>query len=112
MRPGLLEIVAIIIVAILILVVTRITRARHNTTNNKSKTSTEIDAIPIARQPRKVRQRLRATGIILIITGIISLLAGISLFRWVYWSYLWSFIAISIGFTMILISRSNKREKE
>ena len=110
MRLGLLEIVAIIIVVILILIVTRIIRARHNPTNNKDKTSNEVDTIPIRRQSGKARQRLRAAGIILIITGIISLLAGISLFRWIYWSYLWSFIAISVGFTMIVISRS-KRER-
>ena len=106
MRPGLSEIIIILIVIILILVVTRIIRVGRNSTD-KSKTSDEIPFEQVAKRSSKVLQRLRVTGIIFLIIGIISLLAGISVFKWLYWSYLWAFIAIAIGFAMVFVSRKN-----
>ena len=104
MRFGLLEIIIILIVIVLVLVVTRIVRVRRNSTD-KSKTSDEMPIEQVARKSKKVFQRLRATGIIFLFIGIISLLAGISVFKWLYWSYLWAFIAIAIGFAMVFVSR-------
>ena len=104
MRPGLLEIIIILIVIVLVLVVTRIVRAGRNS-NDKSKTSDEMPIEQVAGKSKKVLQRLRATGIIFLFIGIISLLAGISMFKWLYWSYLWAFIAIAIGFAMVFVSR-------
>ena len=104
MRLGLLEIVIILIVIILILVVTRIIRAGRQTTD-KSNTPSEMLIEWGAKRPGKMLQRLRVLGIVSLIIGIISLLAGMSLFKWVYWSFLWSFIAIAIGFTMVLMSK-------
>ncbi len=104
MRLGWLEIAIIIIAVILVILVTRIIRVGR-TINNKRQTSTEMSAEQITGKPRKMTQRLRAIGIIIIISGIISLLAGVSLFKWVYWSFLWAFVAIAIGFVMVLMSR-------
>ena len=106
MRPGLSEIIIILIVIILILVVTRIVRVGRNSTD-KSKTSDEIPIEQVAKRSSKVLQRLRVTGIIFLIIGIISLLAGISVFKWLYWSYLWVFIVIAIGLAMVFVSRKN-----
>ena len=104
MRPGLLEIAIILIVITLILVVTRIIRAERHTAD-KSETSDEISIGQGTERSGKARQRLRAAGIIFLIIGVISLLAGISLFKWAYWSFLWSFTAIAIGFAIVLMSR-------
>ena len=104
MRLGWLEIVIIIIAVILIFVVTRIVRVTR-TINTTGETSTEMSTEHITSKPRKMTQRLRAIGISIIIIGIISLLAGVSLFKWVYWSFLGAFIAISIGLLMVLMSR-------
>ena len=106
MRPGLSEIIIILIVIILILVVTRIVRVGRDSTD-KSKTSDEMAIEQVTKRSSKVLQRLRATGIVFLIIGIISLLAGISVFKWLYWSYLWAFIAIAIGFAMVFVSRKN-----
>jgi len=106
MRPGLLEIIIILIVIALILIVTRIIRVRRNSTD-KSKTSDKMPTEQVAGKSKKVFQRLKATGIIFLVIGIISLLAGISVFKWLYWSYLWAFIAIAIGFAMVFVSRKH-----
>ena len=104
MRLGWLEIVIIIIAIILILVVTRIVRVGRDITNTGG-TSTKMSLEQTTGKPRKMTQRLRATGIIIIIIGIISLLAGVSFFKWAYWSFLWAFITIAIGFMMVFLSR-------
>ena len=104
MRLGVQEIATIIIVVVLVLVVVRIVGAGRKITK-KGKTSGETPNEQVARGSGKVVQRLRAAGIIFIIIGIISLLAGMSMFKWVYWSYLWSFVAFGIGFAMVFISR-------
>ena len=104
MRPGLLEIAIILIVITLILVVTRIVRAERHTAD-KDDTSEEISVGQGTERSGKALQRLRAAGIIFLIIGLISLLAGVSLFKWVYWSFLWSFIAITIGFVMVIMSK-------
>ena len=104
MRLGLPEIAIVIVVVILILVVTRIVKARRSTTD-KGKTSGEMPIEEVAKGSGKALQRLRALGIVFLIIGIISLLAGMSLFKWVYWSFLWSFIAMAIAFTMLFISK-------
>ncbi len=104
MRLGLPEIVIILIIIILILVVTRIGRVRPNSTNeNQASSDTPVEQVIEKR--RKLLQRLRIPGIIFFIIGVSSLLIGISLFNWVYWSYLWALIAVAIGFVMVLMSR-------
>jgi len=105
MRLSLPEIVIILVVIILILIVTRIVRFRSNSTN-EDRTSSYAPQGQVAVKQAKVFQRLRAIGLIFVVIGIVSLLAGISLFKWVYWSYLWAFIAIAIGFIMVLMSRN------
>ena len=104
MRPGPFEIAAIIIVVLLIIIVTRIVRGGRNTANT-GKASKEITTGQTTAKPVKIKRRLRVSGIILVIIGIISLLVGVSLLKWLYWSYLWAFIAIVIGFIIIFISR-------
>jgi len=108
MRLGLLEIVIILIIIILILVVTRTVRSRPNSTN-EGQTSSYALLEQVAEKRAKVLQRLRAVGLILIVIGIVSLLAGISLFKWVYWSFLWAFIAIAIGLVMVLLSIKSRK---
>ena len=103
MRLGLLEIVIILIIIILILVVTRIVRVGRNITNT-SKTSTEMSLEQTTGKPGGTTRRLRAMGITFIIVGIISLLAGVGLFKGIYWSLLWAFIAVAVGLIMIFIS--------
>ncbi len=104
MRPGLLEIIIILIVIILVLVVTRIARTGRNR-NDKSKASDKIPTKQVAGKSKRILQRLRATGIVFLVIGIISLLAGISVFKWLYWSYLWAFIAVAVGVVMVFMSR-------
>ena len=104
MRLGWLEIVAIIVAVILILIVTRIVRGVR-TISSTNESSNKISGEQITDRPQKRTQRLRIIGIIAILIGIISLLAGVSLFKWIYWSFLLAFLAVAIGFVMVLISR-------
>jgi Ca2+/Na+ antiporter len=107
MRLGLLEIVIILIIITLFLVVTRIVRAGRNITNT-DKTSPEMSPGQTTGKPGEMTQRLRAMGIIFIIVGILSLLAGIGLFKGIYWSLLWAFLAVAVGLIMIFISGKRK----
>ena len=103
MRLGPLEIGLIILVVLLILVVTRMVRAGHHA-DQENKISGGIQEGKANEKAGRGR-RLRILGIISILVGIILLSAGISLFKWVFWSYLWSFIVMAIGFVIIFISR-------
>ena len=103
MRLGPLEIGLIILVVLLILVVTRMVRTGHHA-DQENKISGRIQEGKANEKTGRGR-RLRILGIISILVGIILLSAGISLFKWVFWSYLWSFIVMAIGFVIIFISR-------
>ena len=104
MRLGLPEIIIIIVVVVVIVVVARIFKAGRST-NDKSKESGETPIEQVAKRPGKALQRLRVWGIVFVIIGVISLLGGMSMFKWAYWSYLWSFIAVAAGLTMLFVSK-------
>jgi len=104
MRLGPLEVSLIITVILLILVVTRIIRASPDGAE-KNKARVQIPGGEFKGRVGVVRHRLKIAGIVFIFVGIVLLLAGLSLFKWVLWSYLLSFIAIAIGFMAVFISR-------
>ena len=109
MRPGPLEIGIIILVILLVTVVMRIVRVGRSDTKKGKKSSAEI----VERQPGqslvKIRRHLRLPGIAFILTSLLLLLGGISLLKWVFWSYLWSFIVMAIGLALVLMSVNRQR---
>ena len=101
--PGPLEIGLIIVVMLLTVVVMRIVRVGRNAAEKSKKSSVEIPERQVKQSTGK--SRLKFVGIAFILTGILLLLTGINLFKWVYWSYLWSFIIVVIGFIIVFMSR-------
>ena len=101
MRLGVLEIIIIIVVVIAILVVTRVVRMGRSTPD-KGDTSAEA---PVAGPPARKGAYLKRLGGAFVITGIVILIAGISLFKWALQSYAWSFIIVFIGLAMLFMAR-------
>jgi len=88
MRFGPLQIILIIVVIIVVAVVTRILRSnRDNTRPNEEALVTAQLQLSGARAS-KPRNILKRTGIAFGLAGIMLLLAGISMFRWAFQSYL------------------------
>ncbi len=105
MRLGPLEIILIIVVVIVVAVLTRITRGNRRSTSQNEETSATIQPKPIGARTRKTRSILKRTGIAFTLGGVMVLLASISMFRWAFQSYLWSFVVIGIGTVLIYLSR-------
>ena len=105
MRLGIFEIVIIIVVIIVIALITRIIRVNRGAVAQSKKTSTEIPTLQSNATTSRVHRFLKRIGVTLILTGGILLLAGISMFRWAFQSYIWSFIMIAMGLVIVLLSR-------
>jgi hypothetical protein len=105
MRPDPLEIGIILVVVLLVAVIMRIVRFSRDTTAKGEESSVEIRKQKIDGRRGKGRRYLGLIGTAFILIGLFLLLSGINLFKWVLWSYLWSFIIVSIGFMMVLVSR-------
>ena len=103
MRIGFPEIVLIIAIVILIPVFLQVLGAGRGIVA-KNKTSANIPDKRGERRSIRILGRLKIVGIALFALGFISLLAGLSMFKWVYWSYLWSLAAIVVGCVIVFIS--------
>jgi hypothetical protein len=106
MKIGPFEIVIIIVVLLVGLLVVRMAGAARNIKNG-SKASSIPNQGNNSRKvsTRSKRQYIGLAGIGLIIIGILLLLSGVSLFKWVMWSYSWFFILVAAGFVVIFMSR-------
>jgi membrane protein required for beta-lactamase induction len=105
MRPGPLEIVTIIAIIVAISLVVRIFRTRRKAGAQSNKPTADTVIWQRKEQTNQIRRRIRRTGTTFILAGIILLLASISMFRWAFQSYMWSFIIIALGLALILLSR-------
>ena len=105
MRIGPLEIVVIIIVIIAIAVIARIFRTSHGTATKNEESAVDIPIKPVDETTSRTRGLLRKVGIAFTLTGVILLLAGISMFKWAIQIYLWSFIIVAIGLLTVFLSR-------
>jgi hypothetical protein len=101
LRVSLLEIGILVAVVLVIFMVTRIWRMGKGREKEQSSTAKTVNL-----QARSnSRRRLRISGIVLIVIGIVFLLANMSLFKWVMWSYVWLLVLIFIGLVMVLLFR-------
>ncbi len=105
MRLGILEIVVIIIVIIVIAVITRILRGKRVAATQSKKPSAEVPASRVEERASRKRGLFRRAGIALTLIGIILLMASISMFRWAFQSYMWSFVIVAIGIGLLLLSK-------
>tara|TARA_B100000315_G_scaffold117230_1_gene107473 strand:+ start:6857 stop:7174 length:318 start_codon:yes stop_codon:yes gene_type:complete len=103
MRLGPLEIGIIIVVMIFAAVIMRTVRVARLAAEKDKKSSVKIPERQTEQNKRK--RRFKLGGIIFILTGVLLLLSGVSMFKWVLWSYLWSFIIAAIGLVMLFMSR-------
>jgi len=103
MRIGFPEIALIIAIVILIPVLLRVIGTGRGVMA-KNKTPDSIPDRRGERKPARILKRLKIMGIVLVALGLVSFLAGLSMFKWVYWSYLWSLGAIIVGFVIVFIS--------
>lgn len=101
MRVGLFEIGILVAVILVIFMVTRLWRIGKNGEQMQNNTTKTINL----QTKTKTRRRLRIIGIVLIVLGIVFLLANISLFRWVMWSYAWLLVLIFIGLILVVFFR-------
>ena len=105
MRPGPLEIIIIIIVIIAVAVIARIIRFNRGRTNQHGVSSVGISVKSAGERIGRTRSLFRKVGLAFVLTGIVLLLAGISMFRWALQSYLWSFIIVAVGLVVVFLSR-------
>ena len=105
MRLGILEIVIIIAVIIAAAFITRIIRTSHNADRQNGESPTDILVKQVKKSTNNPFGFLRRSGIALVLTGVIILLAGIAMFRWAFQSYYWSFIIVVIGVVLVFLSR-------
>jgi|GEM_PF-6030972 len=105
MRLGIFELGTIIVILLIIFLVARVVRGSKNNSIKKER--------PIAGQTTNVeeriremrRQALRRTGIIFLAFAAITILACVSLFRWLMWGYVVFFLTLLIGLVLLYISR-------
>ena len=98
MRPGPLEIILIIAVIIAVVIVARTIRSgRTAARETAAKTS--------GRKTKGPRSIIGRTGIAFIVIGVIVFFAGISVLRWAFQAYIWSFILVVAGFVMFILTR-------
>ena len=107
MRIGPLEIRVIIIIILAILLVARIVRARSYDTERSKETPTDIVAGGAKDNPGRIQSYLKKLGIAFLVAGILSALAGASMFRMAVQGYAWAFGAVTIGFVLLFLVRKN-----
>lgn len=103
MKLGPLEIILILIVGLLVLLAVRMIGAGRPAVV-KDKKSLEIPQQQVAESTGGGNQ-VKLAGIAFIIVAIITLLTGMSLFKWVMKLYLWAFIFMAIGVAIFFVSR-------
>ena len=107
MRPGPLEIILIIAIIIAVVIIARIFRSSRIAAKQDEESTTDVTVKPSQTNPR-LYSLLNKTGIAFIISGILALIAAVSVFRWAFQSYLWAVLAIAIGFITVFLSRKKR----
>lgn len=102
MDIGPIEIGLVIIVFLLVIVISRFFR-KHSNRSAKTLSSPETQKIhgKAGKDPRRNYVGIAGFGIVLI--GIILLLSGMNMFKFVFWSYSWFFILVVIGLLLLFI---------
>ncbi|MFC1970488.1 hypothetical protein ACFLV0_00910 [Chloroflexota bacterium] len=103
MKPGLQEIILIIVIITAAAVITRIIQTGRGSARRNKASSANSTAI----KPGLHRFLSRA-GWTSIIAGILLLLAAISMFKWAFQSYLLASIIIAIGCIIVFLSRKKR----
>ena len=98
MRPGVLEVALIIVAVIIILLITRISRSARKAAPREQATGKSNRIMTIARK----------TGLILSLSAVLVIIAGVTMFRWVVQSYIIAFVAMAAGLILVYLS-SRKR---
>jgi len=105
MRLGILELGVVIAIILIIFLVARAIRGSRSspTKDDKSVAGQTTDVDERTRENR--RQTLRRTGIVFLAFAVITILACVSLFRWLMWGYAVFFITLAIGLMLMYISK-------
>ena len=107
MRIGPFEIVLIIVLIFLMLLIVRMLGMARNV-GNRNKVSHGANGNQSQKngiQTVKKKHYVRAGGLSLILIGILVLLSGLSLFKWIMWSYTGFFILVAVGFLILFLAR-------
>ena len=104
MRLGLLELGAIILIVIVVLLVSRFvpTKPRISETSSQSGRTPKGKTGGTTTSTNRI---LQASGVSFLAVGLVLLLVGIALFRWVLWIYLFALAILGVGLAVVLISR-------
>ncbi len=102
---GPLEIALIIVVIMVVLILTRILRTRDGDTGQNKGSPPRAPGKSVGAGTTKMRPFLKRSGIALALIGAVLLFASLSLFRWAFQSYLWSFIIMAAGIALFFLSR-------
>lgn len=105
MRIGLLEIIVIAVIIIAIVLIARFARAKPEDITRNEEPPTYITTKPVKDSSGRIRYYSKRLGTAFIIAGILFALAGISMFRWALQGYVWAFVAMGLGFVLLLLSR-------
>ncbi len=102
MRFGALEIGIILVI---ILIIFGVTRLRKLTVNSAPQDEAPVRARR-RRQPKQTHHsRLQIVGFIVILVGILVLLSGLNMIKWVVWSPFAAIIIVALGLVTIIIAR-------
>jgi protein-S-isoprenylcysteine O-methyltransferase Ste14 len=102
MRFGALEIGMILVI---VLIVFAVSRLRRMTVNPAPQTETPV-RVRTSGQPRTARHpRLQIIGFIVILVGILVLLSGLNMIRWVILSPIVAGIIVVLGLATIFMAR-------
>ena len=105
MRLGILELGAIIVIILIVFLVARAVRGSKNSSIKVDKPIAGQTTYVEERTREQRRQTLRRTGIIFLVFAIITILACVSLFRWLMWGYAVFFLTLVIGLMLMYISK-------
>jgi hypothetical protein len=103
--PSPLEMGFIIVIVIVVLFITRVSRTGRGASSQKRTQNRPTTSPP---KKDKTATWLNRSGIILVIIGIIALAAAAGLFEWVSKEYLIAIIVILAGIILVVISRRRR----
>ena len=109
MEIGPFEIGLIIVIAVIMLLIFRVSRMSHKPVRTVSKGGkTTVTAKTEDSEPEEGSNARRYSGIAglgMILVSIILLWSGARLLKWVFWSYSWFLILAVVGIVLLFISR-------
>ena len=100
MLTGPLEIGLIIVIVLIFLALTRTKRSGRRTSETSQRDTANQDGKATSRF--KVRHH-QILGTVLIIVAAVFLWIAASMFKWVFWSYLWAFAVLAVGLIAIFM---------